>query len=60
MNTTEQNRDQRIRDIYKNVQTPDSVKERINETLNAIKQQEGSAAAPQIRKKHIVSAMVIR
>lgn len=52
MNTTEQNRDQRIRDIYKNVQTPDSVKERINETLNAIKQQEGSAAAPQIRKKH--------
>ena len=52
MNTTEQNRDQRIRDIYKNVQTPDSVKERINETLNAIKQQEGSAAATQIRKKH--------
>ena len=34
MNTTEQNRDQRIRDIYKNVQTPDSVKERINETLS--------------------------
>ena len=52
MNTTEQNRDQRIREIYKNVQTPDSVKERINETLNAIKQQEGSAAATQIRKKH--------
>lgn len=52
MNITEQNRDQRIRDIYKNVQTPDSVKERINETLNAIKQQEGSAAARQIRKKH--------
>ena len=37
---TEQDQNKRIRDIYHNTKTPDGVKDRIEETLNTIKQQD--------------------
>lgn len=52
MTSNEQNKEQMIRDIYKNVQAPDDVKDRISETLNMIKQQEDSGTAAYRRKRH--------
>lgn len=40
MKINEQNRDTKIRGIYQNTKTPETVTNRIEETLNAIKQQE--------------------
>lgn len=40
MKMTEQDQNKRIRDIYHNTKTPDGVKDRIEETLNTIKQQD--------------------
>ena len=40
MKMTEQDQNKKIRDIYHNTKTPDGVKDRIEETLNTIKQQD--------------------
>lgn len=47
MNINEQKQDQRIRSIYKNTQAPDIVKNRTEETLSFLKQQEKPSSAVQ-------------
>ncbi len=49
MKTSKQKQEQKIRTIYKNTQTPDVVTNRIEETLNFLKQQE--AAHPNLYRK---------
>ena len=47
MNINEQKQEQRIRSIYKNIHAPDAVKNRTEETLKLLKQQNETVSAMQ-------------